>query len=287
MKVKEFLKKYVAIVVILVALLVAGTNYLIYPLFIKKQLNIVTVPIATEKIGESTKITEDMIEEMEIIDGYLPENVVTDKEKLVGLYVKQGCVVATKGFFYTEFLANEKQTLGTIYSNLKENEYAYNLAVDDRWTKNGNIQQGQTINLYFTYSYLDEQEIVHNVFGQLAENVRVIAVSEEKTVLTLAVPEEDLAYIKLTEEIIAQCKDGVSHQIIPMAYFDSANNLSYNTEYYDIQQTRSWINDTADTIRKEQMIVGFEDVTDETVDVSQVDVTAQGAIAPEQTYQGE
>lgn len=49
-KLKEFLRRHSYILLIVVALLIAGTNYLIYPVFIKKNLDLIEVPVERIKI---------------------------------------------------------------------------------------------------------------------------------------------------------------------------------------------------------------------------------------------
>ena len=270
-KIKEYLRKYVYLVVIAVALLIAGTNYLIYPMFIKKNMNIVKVPVAVEKISGATRIEETMITEMEIIDGFLPENVVTDKDKLNGLYVKKGAMVPSNGFFYSDCLSNEEQTLGTMFSNLNENEYAYNLSCKSRWVENDNIRVGQYINVYFVFNYLNSQVYlpdenakatpvqnvdIKNVFGQLAENVRVLALSSDKTTITLALTEEQIAQINLAEQFLESTRINNQNmgEIIPMIYFNSNMTQDHNTEYYDIDKTINWIMSKSEIIKKELQI---------------------------------
>ena len=269
-KIKEYLRKYVYLVVIAVALLIAGTNYLIYPMFIKKNMNIVKVPVAVEKISGATRIEETMITEMEIIDGFLPGNVVTDKDKLNGLYVKKGAMVPSNGFFYSDCLSNEEQTLGTMFSNLNENEYAYNIGCKSRWVENDNIRVGQYINIYFAFNYPEQINMsddktktvsqssvdIKNVFGQLAENVRVLALSSDKTTITLALTEEQIAQINLAEQFLESTRINNQNmgEIIPMIYFNSNMTQDHNTEYYDIDKTINWIMSKSEIIKKELQI---------------------------------
>lgn len=264
-KIKEYLKKYIYLVVIAIALLVAGTNYLVYPMFIKKNMNVITVPVAVEKINEATRIEETMITEMEIIDGFLPANVITDKSKLEGLYVKKGAIVPTNGFFYTDCLSTETQTLGEMFTNLNDGEYAYNLSTKSRWVINDNIKVGQYINLYITFNYLVNAQDgtlsdykvqgagydVKNVYGQLAENVRVIAISNDKSVITLALKEEQLAQISLAEQFIesSRINNQIAGEIIPLIYFDSNLTEGHNTEYYDLNQTINWIMSKSEVLK--------------------------------------
>ena len=265
-KIKEYLRKYIYIVVIAIALLIAGTNYLVYPLFIKKSMNVVSVPVAVESINEATRIEETMITEMEIIDGFLPANVITNKNQLEGLYVKKGAIVPKNGFFYKDYLSTEEQTLGTMFSSLKQGEYAYNLSTSSRWVINDNIRVGQYINLYITFNYLNNSAEdapsdyrvqgmnydIKNVYGQLAENVRVIAISSDKSVITLALSEEQLAQVTLAEQYLdsTRINNQVSGYIIPLIYFDSNQTQGYNTEYYDINQTINWIMNKSEIINR-------------------------------------
>lgn len=239
---KDFLKKHVALVVIILAVLIAATNYLVYPLFIKRQLNIIEVPVATTTLSETTKIDESMITYVEMVDDYLPSGVALTKEYLIGKYVKEDCTIAENGFFYAEYLSDTETALGKIYRELNEGEVAYNLAVSAKYMENNAIIEGQYIAVYVHIPHETEAGKEY-IFGQIADNVRVLAISEDKTVVTLALQEDDVAYFNLAA-LMGNNSNGEDTTIfLPTVNSGSdTNEYSFNSAY-DINSLRGYIAD--------------------------------------------
>lgn len=232
----NYLKKHVGLVVALVALIIALINYLIFPLFIKKQMNIINVPISIKTINETTKITDKDVVVIEMTKEYLPKGIILNKDDIVGKYVKNDCTIPTNGFFYKELITTEEITMGKIFRELRDNEIAYNLNVDPQWVQNDNIHINQFINVYVHFTYKDIKGGQNYIFGQLAENVRVIGISEDSTIITIALSEEEIAYFNL-----AYLLEDSNIAFVPTTYFNSNGAIDYNTKYYDINATKEYI----------------------------------------------
>lgn len=232
----NFLKRHVGVVIIIVAFIVSAMCYIFVPMFVKKELRVVYVPISTIQINETTKIKEEMITEIEMMNEYLPSSIITNKDNIIGKYVKNDCTIAPNQFFYKELLVDEEIAMGKIFRELRENEIAYNLTVDPQWIQNDNIHLNQLINVYVHFTNEIEKGGQNYIFGQLAENIRVIGISEDSTIITLALSEEDVALFNLAYLI-----EDSSITFVPTTYFNSNGALEYNTQYYDINATKNYI----------------------------------------------
>ena len=84
MKIKNILKKYKAIIIVIIALIVALANYLLYPIFIKKDMQLIEVPVVSVTITPGTKITEEMLSTQLTNKDMIPENVVLSKDEVIG-----------------------------------------------------------------------------------------------------------------------------------------------------------------------------------------------------------
>lgn len=250
---KEFLKKHISLVVIIIAIIIAGTNYLVYPLFIKKDMQLVEVPVAIAKINEQTKITPELITKVEVVENYLPTNVIRDEKQILGKYVTNDSAIATGGFFYNDLIADEMYIMGDAMNKLKEDEFAYSIQVDSKNVLNVDFKVGHLINVYFDSTYNDENNILHHVFGQIAENKRIIAINEDRTNITLALNEDEIAYFGLAE-------DFSNSRLIPCLYYDSLGEYDAHTEYYDINGMRNYIDEKSTILAKNIISVELEGV---------------------------
>lgn len=250
---KEFLKKHVSLVVIIIAIIIAGTNYLVYPLFIKKDMQLVEVPVAIAKINEQTKITPELITKVEVVENYLPANVIRDENQILGKYVANDSAIAMSGFFYNDLIVDEMYVMGDAMNKLNEGEYAYSIQVDSKNVLNVDFKIGHLINVYVDFTYNDENNILHHVFGQIAENKRIIAINEDRTNITLALNEDEIAYFSLIEDLS-------NSKIVPSLYYDSLGNNNASTEYYDIFGMKNYMDEKSTILAKNIINVNLEGV---------------------------
>ena len=61
-------------------------NVIVFQFALKKSMNAVEIPIAKTEIVPRTKITEDMIEILEVPKASISENVYTDKQDIINKY---------------------------------------------------------------------------------------------------------------------------------------------------------------------------------------------------------
>lgn len=229
-KIKEFIQRHSFILIIVVAVLVATTNFLIYPVFINKQLNLVDVPISNITIEENQLITKEMITTVSMDPKLLPTSVELDEDKIIGKYVKGKCTIPAQGFFADELMTDSVTALGKAYSNLKEGEYAYTLTLPESFQKASLFKNNQYINVYYYEEFVNEEGTKAFQAGQLAENKRVVDIVEDvnngtQLFVTIALSEDEIGYFLLAEQI---------GTVIPALNWQS-NGLNFRpTTYYDI-----------------------------------------------------
>lgn len=201
MKIKNFLKKYKAVLIVLVAVLVALSNYLLYPVFIKKDMQLIEVPVVNVTITPGTKITEEMLSTQLTNKDMIPENVVLSKDEVVGNYTTVNYTIPQKGFIYKEALSSERQTFGDIFYGLSNETVAYTVKVDAHQYVDGKFKVGQLIDIYFRCEVPQESGKDY-VVGKLQNNVKIISVtSNDGVYLTLEISQKDLEYYLIAEKI--------------------------------------------------------------------------------------
>jgi len=230
---KDFFKKYKAVLILVIAMLIALTNFLVYPTFIKKDLGLVDVPVVKETLSQGQMITEDMLTTVTTSSEYLPQGIITDKTKLVGKYVKVGYTIPANGFVYSEQISTEKKAMGSIFGSLEENEDAYTIRIDNRFNKSDKLKTGQLIDLYF-YTTIESSNTVKYVIGKFTDNARIIGLEEEEkySYVTIAIKEEEVAYYLLAEQV---------GYFLPILTYEANGQTISTTEVYDVQTTRAFV----------------------------------------------
>lgn len=258
MKVKQFLKKFKAILIVLIAVVIALANYLLYPVFIKKDMQLIEVPVVNVTINPGTKITEDMLDVQLTNKDMIPENVVLTKEEIIGNYTTINYTVPQKGFIYKEALSSEKQTLGNIYYGLSDGQVAYTIKMDAYQYKDGKFKVGQFIDIYFR-SEIPQKAGKDYVVGKLQNNVKIISISQDDgTYITLAMSQEDLKYYLIAEKI---------GEIIPVLDIE-ANGIESEEQVFSEDSTRQYL-DTKATV-----LIVPEDIEIEEIEVGEEETGA-------------
>lgn len=231
--IKEFLKRNSFIVIITIAILIAGTNYLVYPVFIKKNLNLSDVPIATQEIPEGTLITNDMIKTISIDKSFLPEGIVLNSSEIVGQYAKIDYTIPSNSFVYADALTNANDLYGSQYGKLKDGKYAFDIANANELTlpydiKNEVIKEGMKISVFYREEFKNEYGETKHYIGQLAENCEVINVDSDT--ITIAIDELDVGLFMNAQ---------VKGEIIPLTSWQSTQTSWAKTQAYDIYATKN------------------------------------------------
>ena len=164
-------------VTILGILLGVVVIYFAYNYRVKKAVEPISVPMAKQEIQAGEKITDDMIEYVDISRSMLnksPGIIVSDID-IVGKKVVSGQSIPEHGLFYTDQLNSSDDTT-TIVSNIPDGYTIFTLKVDFNSTYGNSIYPGNYIDIYMKALNEDGQLMV----GKLIENVKVLAVKDSK-----------------------------------------------------------------------------------------------------------
>ena len=258
-KVRSFLQRHAFILLIVFGLLVAGANYLIYPTFIQKDLNLVEVPVATTKINETTKISEQMISTVKVTQEVLDTGIITSKEDIVNKYVANDCTIPSGSFFYKELLTTEEELKGKVARELNEGEFAFTFALDPVEASTGVYKLNQNINLYGAIKYKDKDDINKIAYGQLVGSARIIAMSVDSNgltqSLTIAVTEDDLTYINIVKQVGEVVYSAVPYQKEDMTYGEQG--------FLSIDMMHKFINEYSNVLRPNEPVEIEVDKTNE------------------------
>ena len=259
-KIKKFLKKNSFIVILMIAVLIAGTNYLIYPVFIKSNLSLSDVPIALKESPEGTMITDDMIGVISIDKSFLPEGIVMEKDEIVDHYSKIDHTIPVNSFLYSDSLSEAEEVYGPQYGKLSKGKYAFDIVNNGQISliydiKNQIIKEGMNINVYYRQQFINSNKEEAYYVGLLAEECKVVNVDSDT--ITIAVNEEDLPYL-----ITAQAKG----TLIPLTSWQSTMADWSNTVIFDISQTKDHLRDDYGEFftRQDAPIVEYQEHTAET-----------------------
>lgn len=143
---------------------------------IKKQVNPVTgIPVAATTIQPRTKITEDMLEYIDVAPIVLQKGeVITKKNNIVGKFSNYNTVIPKGSMFYNDTVIEEKELPDSGIYDVAAGEVAYNFPVTMDTTYGNSIFPGNYIDIYMKAVRKDGKLMV----GKLLENVKVLAVKD-------------------------------------------------------------------------------------------------------------
>ncbi len=172
-KLKKFLKNKNTVTVIGVILIIA-LLYFGYAYTINKAVEPQRVPVAINTIDPRTKITEDMIEYIEVPATAVSDNVIRNSSQIIGKYSNVNTVIPAGSMFYTDTVIEQDKLPDIVYSKLKKGEIIYNFPVDMESTLGNSIYPGNYIDIYMKANDTNGKVMI----GKLIENVEVLAVND-------------------------------------------------------------------------------------------------------------
>lgn len=287
-KVRGFLRRHAFIVVFLVAIIVATANFLVYPYFIKNDLELIDIPIAKTTLKQGTKITEDMLDVVSTNKQFLPKGIYLDKSAIVDKYVAENTTIPTNGFIYAEMLSDSETVMGGVFSNLEQGQFAYTIPVAERYCKGDNFREGQYVNVHFyCWTNIDTLEDTSKngvVHGVVAENLKIIDISASANAnqifVTFAVNEEEMAYLTTAQQLAVH----LAGDIYPIIYSGSDGVSKSETNFYNIDDMRVWLKDNSYIIElseeeKNALLNGDAEINDTPATDEVVEIVGEGGQA--------
>ena len=243
-RIRAILQKHLSLVIVLIALIVALTNYLVYPAFINKQLDLVEIPIVNTEIVPNTQITKEHLSYISFPIDALPVNILNNENDIVGMFTKDNMTLVKGSFFYSAAITTKEQAVGTLPYDLSVGQAAYTIVIDQTDGIKNNLKKGQYIDLYFLADKV-KSNTEKIISGMVLEHVRVIDIkvnnNEEAEYAVLAIEETDVDSLMIAETI---------GQIIPMINWQSGSDLHQKDQIYDIDGLKNLLRDYALCLRK-------------------------------------
>lgn len=184
-------------------------NVIVFQFALKKSIDAVEIPIAKTEIVPRTKITEDMIEILEVPKASISENVYTDKQDIINKYNDIEAKIPKGSFFFKELLFEEEQLPDYPSLKLKEGQSVFALSSDLIKSSGNTLMPNQKIDLYVTIEKKKELPIT-DLFLQ---DVRILNIKDKKGntinekntaipyVINLAIRSEYMEYLKIASKI--------------------------------------------------------------------------------------
>lgn len=132
------------------------------------------VPVAAENIQPKTKITDNMIEYVDVAPVVMQQNVIRTKQAIVGKYSNYNTVIPKGSMFYTGVVVSEKELPDAAFVNIAKGDVPYNFPVSMESTYGNSIYPGNYVDIYMKAINENGQLMV----GKLVENVKVLAVKD-------------------------------------------------------------------------------------------------------------
>ena len=148
-----------------------------YRMQIKKQVNPVkNIPVASQTIQPRTKITNDMIDYIDVSPIVLQSNVYRNKEAVVNKYSNYNTVIPAGSLFYHEAIVKEEDLPDSAFVEVPEGQVPYNFPVTTATTYGNSMYPKNYIDIYMKAVNENGQLMV----GKLIENVKVLAVYDSE-----------------------------------------------------------------------------------------------------------
>ena len=157
--------------------------------------------VASHHLAQRTRIEEKDLEETMVPDSLLKGNMITEKEDLIGKYVRLSCSVPSGSFFYRSSLESEIRDLSSTL--LMKGQMSYDIFVNEVRVNTGNLQCDMYTDIYLTVD--DRQEPISDL---LIRNCRIIGMYDPNgrqilpydrdskvQILTLALEPEDITVL--------------------------------------------------------------------------------------------
>ena len=166
------------LVTILGVLAIAGILYFVYNYQLNKSLEIISrVPIAKEKIKAGTRITDEMVDYIEVPASTLNTvNAIINAQEIIGKYVNYDTIIPANSFFYDEALSSTDMSPNSIFKDLLEQDAAIMIEVDLEKTYGNSIMPGDVVDIYADAINVNNKGVTEYITGPLVTGAKVLAV---------------------------------------------------------------------------------------------------------------
>lgn len=161
-------------------------NFLVFNIALKKEINLIELPVVNTTIYPRSKISEEDISFIEVPKSFINENMYSDKDEIIGKYSDIQTHLPTSSPFYKEVLFDEKDLPDYPSILLNDDQVVYTINSDLVKLSGNSIVMNQKVDIYTTLVRRNEKPIVDLLVSQ----VRVIGV-KDKAGLDVTHPESN------------------------------------------------------------------------------------------------
>jgi len=228
-------KKLIKILANIIILLIIGIGVFMYCDY---RLEMVDVYVTKYSLSPRTLISDDEIERVRVPANYLNDEVILNKNEIVGKYVKINCLIPKGSFLYKGSLDNIENMKDKINSELKSGEVSFDLYSNDVKVNQACILKGMYVDLYLT---INSKTVVSDI---LLNNVKIIGLYDNNNneikdydtssilnTISLAVPKEYVNYLNKAV-VIGELSILIGND----SYKDSKTTLNKNSAIFDYLQ---------------------------------------------------
>lgn len=196
-------------------ILIVLVLYVFYNWRVNSAINPIRVPYALQTIGPRTKITNDMIGYVDVTQGSIKGDILTNvNTQILGMYTNVNSVIPMGSLFYKNVVVKEEELPDAFLINLKEGYQAYDFDVSMKTTYGNSMYPGNYVDVYFRY----EDDGGNKNIGKLVENVEILAVKDSSGKAVFDNMEED----RVPAQIIFGVTDDI-HYLLRKAEYITNN----------------------------------------------------------------
>lgn len=202
-------------------------NFLVFNIALKKEINLIELPVVNTTIYPRSKISEEDISFIEVPKSFINENMYSDKDEIIGKYSDIQTHLPTSSPFYKEVLFDEKDLPDYPSILLNDDQVVYTINSDLVKLSGNSIVMNQKVDIYTTLVRRNEKPIVDLLVSQ----VRVIGV-KDKAGLDVTHPESSkvphivlLALNKDIMPIVRSCDEIAELELYAYSISERDNTL--------------------------------------------------------------
>lgn len=136
--------------------------------YCNSKLKMTTVYITKYTLPNRTLISDDELEEVKVPLAYLSDEVIINKEDIIGKYVKINTSIPKGSFFYKESLDDYELIKDNLNSDLLAGEVAFDISANHIKANQAYLNKGIYVDVYLTIS---KDRVISDL---LINNVKVI-----------------------------------------------------------------------------------------------------------------
>lgn len=149
--------------------------FVAYNIRVNQAVKPVKVPVAAVTIQPRTRITEDMIEYIEVPkDATDATNTILKAEMVLNHYSRVNTVIPRGSLFYTEAVVSKEERSDSYVDELEKGETLYSLGVEIGDTYGNSLLPGSFIDIYIETSSDQNKALI----GKFIGNIKLLAVKD-------------------------------------------------------------------------------------------------------------